>query len=390
MESLLVFTGGGGSGGHTVPIRALHEYFTREIKIGIPDFWYIGSRYGIERTTASDLGLRYFSISTGKLRRYFSLKNAGEPLRILYGFFQAIRILIAGKKTGRRIQVFSTGGYVAVPVVLAAWLLRIPVSIHEQTSRAGLANRFSSLFARRVYISFPASIKYFNKTKITISGYPLRQAFRDDTIAHQTFGAFNLLNSEKPLIFITGGGNGSLLLNRLFERQANKILARYRVIHQVGARYINEAHKNTSPSYLSVGFIGEEFPSIMKAASLVVARAGAGTVSEIITLNKRAVLVPLKIAQKNEQYHNAREAAGRAPVIIARENIIEKVSLYELLMLLEKKNCGCELAADGTLHDITGSTNEVPVPAGYEATKYLGQKIIASLQEPAFKPNPDQ
>lgn len=295
-----VYFTGGGSGGHVVPARTLITELTRSADYEVN---YIGGAKGVEAEIMPPLVKRYYGISTGKLRRYFSVENFIDLLRVAKGIVQSLSILV---KAPRDSLVFSFGGFVSIPPVLAAKVLGIEVFVHEQTTRAGLANKIAAKVATKVFLSFESSKIFYPPAKCIISGYPIRER-----IFNGPWSDFVSLDGEsvnlslKPTIFVTGGGNGAECLNRIVADNLERLLPKFQIVHQVGAAHIQKYKELKREGYYPVAFVGEEIIDLMKFSAVVVARAGAGTVSELIALGKRAIYIPLAIAQKNEQYHNA-------------------------------------------------------------------------------------
>ena len=319
----IVFTGGG-SGGHVMPAITLIKKLKCDSKWKIS---YIGGRNSIERSLISEYEVPYKPIFTGKLRRYFSLENFIDLFKVALGFLQSLLHFI---KMPSNTIVFATGGFVCVPVVIAAKLTGKRVFIHEQTSRVGLANKICSKFSDTIFVSFEESIPFFPMERVELSGYPLRDECYTDEISTREFQGFSL-NGEKPLIFLTGGGNGSLLLNNLLRNDLDDLKKKFRIIHQVGKAFIEEYSEFKTADYLPVAFVGKEMIDIMKAADIVISRSGAGTVCELMALKKKSVYIPLKIAQKNEQYHNAMEAHRKLGSIVIEEDQLKGMSIFDVL-----------------------------------------------------------
>jgi len=319
----IIFTGGG-SGGHVMPAITLIK------KIQATTEWqvsYVGGRDSIERSLIAEYDVCYKPITTGKLRRYFSFQNFIDIFKVGIGLVQSFFYFLFKSP---RTLVFATGGFVSVPVVIAAKLTGKKVFIHEQTSRVGLANKICSKFADKIFVSFEESLNYFPKNKSFHFGYPLRDECYEREIHRSHFKDFSL-KEEKPLLFLTGGGNGSLLLNNLVKNDLDELLKSYRVIHQVGKAFISEFEALGSTDYLPVAFVGSEIIDIMKSAEIIISRAGAGTVCELMALKKRSVLIPLKIAQKNEQFHNAMEAKNKLNSLVLSEDELAELSILKVI-----------------------------------------------------------
>ncbi|MCO4792255.1 MAG: UDP-N-acetylglucosamine--N-acetylmuramyl-(pentapeptide) pyrophosphoryl-undecaprenol N-acetylglucosamine transferase [Bacteriovoracaceae bacterium] len=323
MIKRIIFSGGG-SGGHVMPALTLIE----ELKNKGYEIEYIGGN-GIESEIVPGKEIKYHLIHTGKLRRYFSFQNMIDLFKVGLGVIEAFFILL--RKSPMNTLVFSTGGFVSVPVVVAAWLTGKKIFIHEQTSRVGLANKIASKFADKIFISFEESFNYFPKNKTVYSGYPVRDSCHSDSIGKVLIDGKEVNNSDRPILFITGGGNGAKLLNEKIKENLAELSQKYLVIHQVGKQFIDEYEKLKSDYYIPVKFVGEEMIDLFKLSSVVLSRAGAGTVSELISLNKRSIFIPLKIAQKNEQYHNAMEAQKKIGSMVVEEEEFSSLKLSTLL-----------------------------------------------------------
>ena len=320
----IIFTGGG-SGGHVMPALTLIKALQKE---GDYDIFYVGGK-GIEKEIISGTSIPYFSILTGKLRRYFSLENLLDVFKVGIGVIQSFFILLRFDK--KNTLVFSTGGFVSIPVVLAARALGKTIYIHEQTSRVGLANKIASKLAAKVFISFEKSKSYFPGGKTYFSGYPLRdECFAPITSTFSVKGV-EIKDIKRPILFVTGGGNGSLLINNLIRKNLPELSSEYFIVHQVGKNFIGEYAKLENENYHPVPFINNNMISYLKAASIVISRAGAGTVSELLALKKRSIFIPLKIAQKNEQFHNAQEAQNRLGSEILTEDMVKDLDLNTYL-----------------------------------------------------------
>lgn len=328
----IIFTGGG-SGGHVIPALTLIQ----EIKKSYSEtkIVYLGGIKSIEREVISEVeGVQYYPIQTGKLRRYFSVENFIDFFRFVFGILQAFIILL---KYSRNSLVFSTGGFVALPVAIAGRLQGKKVWIHEQTSRVGLANKISSYFATKVFISFEESKKFFPTEKTIHSGYPLKSNCFEALESSLDVEGQNVLEHSLPVLLVTGGGNGSALLNDFVKENLNELTRDYLVIHQVGKNQFNEFISLKSENYIPLKF-ASNLVELMKVAQITISRAGAGTVMELIALKKKSVFVPLKIAQKNEQFHNASEAKKLLGSLVVSEDEFKSISWNKLRDDFETSN----------------------------------------------------
>ncbi len=325
----IIFTGGG-SGGHVVPALTLIDKISDKFKV-----YYIGGS-GIEKELVTQKNIPFKTISTGKLRRYFSIQNMIDLFKVGIGFIQSFFYLLSFSKN---TIVFSTGGFVSVPVVLAAFLTRKKIYIHEQTSRVGLANRICSKFATKIFISFKESEKYFPQSKTVFTGYPVRDECYEEHSNNIIIDELDILKikESKKIIFITGGGNGAKLLNDKVKELLNELTPEYFIIHQVGKNFIEEYKPLKNQSYLPLPFLGKEMIDILKVSDVIISRSGAGTVCELLALGKPSIFIPLKIAQKNEQFHNAMEAKKRLNSIIIEEDDLSKELLLSAILEISKK-----------------------------------------------------
>jgi UDP-N-acetylglucosamine--N-acetylmuramyl-(pentapeptide) pyrophosphoryl-undecaprenol N-acetylglucosamine transferase len=288
------------------------------------DLFYLGSQDGIERRRMAELGVPYGVVQTGKLRRYFSWRTPLDLARIPLGVVQAVRQVARFRPD----VIFSTGGYVCVPPVIAGWLLRVPVLTHEQTVRSGLANRIAARFARRVAISFPESARDFPPAKTFLTGNPVRP----DVLAGEAGRALAhwQLDPALPTIYVTGGAQGAHAVNEAVFGALPALLEAAQVVHQTGegpdgsradiatATRLAADLPHGLARYRPVPFVGAELADLLALAALVVGRAGAGTLNELAAVGRPAVLIPLPGTSADEQTANARrmEAAGAAVVLL--------------------------------------------------------------------------
>jgi len=316
-----IFFTGGGSGGHVVPALTLINKLKHNNDTKI---FYIGSYSGIERKLVGKINIEYKAILTGKLRRYLSFKNIVDIFKVLLATLQVMVYLI--KKKNKNTLLFSTGGFVSVPPVIAASILRIPVYVHEQTSRIGLANMIASKFATKVFISFEETKRFLPPAKTIFSGYPVRDECYLENIIIDEIKGIKLKEVKKPILFVTGGGNGSDLVNRLLEKNLNILKQKFFIIHQAGIDHLAKYQKYEDSDYIAVDFV-ENIIDIFKLSRVVISRSGAGTVAEMIALGKPSIFIPLKIAQKNEQYHNAMAAQKILGSIVIEEDQLNNIDL---------------------------------------------------------------
>jgi len=328
IKNKIILLTGGGSGGHVIPALTVYDYISKlEYDIS---FLYIGSKNGIERQLAEKMGIPYFAISTGKLRRYMSSENIKDFFSFLQGIIQAFTFLPRKKK----IVLFSTGGYVALPVILACWMKRIPIVIHEQTTHVGLANRISAWFAKKICISFASSKQYFPENKTLLVGYPLRSEFCEAKPPMMEKYKNIKLPSSMKVLLVLGGGNGSELLNKFILTNLEILTKEFVVFLQCGSRFEEEMLARESEYFIPFAFMSESLVALMERADCILARSGAGTVCELMSLKKKVLYVPLAIAQKQEQLYNAMEAQkclGEGLVQIKEETAFKTMPIAEFI-----------------------------------------------------------
>ena len=286
---------GGGSAGHVTPNLALATELDRR---GY-ELLYIGSHKGMEKEMARQAGLRYQSISTGKLRRYLSLQNLIDPFRVIKGVRDAKKIL----KKEQPALVFAKGGFVSLPVVKAAKALKIPVFLHESDLTPGLANKLCFADASRIYCNFPETLSYLPEGKSHVSGCPIRESLRAGS--REAGLAFTGLGGEKPVLLIIGGSLGSAFLNDLVRDCLPELLADYDIVHLCGRGHLKP--ELARPGYVQYEFLSDEMKDIFALADLALSRAGANAICELLFLKKPALLVPLPLsASRGDQILNAK------------------------------------------------------------------------------------
>ncbi|NLK86484.1 MAG: undecaprenyldiphospho-muramoylpentapeptide beta-N-acetylglucosaminyltransferase [Clostridiaceae bacterium] len=317
---------GGGSSGHVTPNIALLPVLRRE---GF-DVHYIGSRGGIERELVLREGIPYHEISAGKLRRYFDVKNITDIFRVAGGLGQAFSILGRLKPA----VVFSKGGFVSCPVVWAAWLRRIPVVIHESDITPGLTNKLSMPFARAVCYTFPESGQHIPEKKGIKTGIPIRESLMEGK--SQTGRSICGFSGSKPVIMIIGGSLGSERINTAVRNVLDKLLKDFNVCHICGRGNI-KAEFSSTRGYKQFEYINEEQPHIYAMADLVVSRAGATVLFELLALKKPNLLIPLsKSASRGDQILNAAsfEKQGYS-MVLEEERLNEEVLIRSIYQLSE-------------------------------------------------------
>lgn len=287
---------GGGTAGHVTPIIAL---LPELIKSGY-DIHYIGSYDGIEKALIEDCDIPYYGISSGKLRRYFSVKNFTDPFRVIKGFFQARKLI----KTLKPDIIFSKGGFITVPVVLAARTKNIPSIIHESDITPGLANKIVIPSAKKVCANFPETMRYLPEDKSVLTGTPIRdELFAGNKLKGLEFAS---LSSNKPVILIMGGSSGAVAINDAIAESLDELLINYQVIHLCGKGNLNKELLNV-PGYVQFEYINKGLSDLFAASDLIISRAGANAICEFVALKKPNILIPLpQGSSRGDQILNAK------------------------------------------------------------------------------------
>ena len=309
---------GGGTAGHVTPNIALFP----ALKEAGYEISYIGSYNGIEKGLIEDQGIDYYGINSGKFRRYHSWKNFTDPFRVLQGYFQAKKII-------RKIKpdvIFSKGGFVSVPVILAAKRRHVPSIIHESDLTPGLANRLAIPSASKVCCNFPETLKHLPEGKAVLTGSPIRQELmHGNKEAAYEFCGFT---SDLPVLMIMGGSIGSVYINNAIRQNIDELLKKYQIIHLCGKNNLDENLKNVE-GYAQFEYISENLPDLFAAADIVVARAGANSICELLALHKPNILIPLsRNASRGDQILNANSFKKQGfSVVLEEEEVTPELLL---------------------------------------------------------------
>ncbi len=314
----IVFTGGG-TAGHVTPNIALIDF----MKANGYDIYYIGSKEGIEKQLIEELGIPYYGISSGKLRRYFSWKNFTDPFRVLKGCFEA-------KKIMKQIQpdvCFSKGGFVTVPVVRAAAKCKVPTVIHESDMTPGLANKIGMRYADKVCCNFVETLQHL-KGKGVHTGTPIRKELflgnREEGL--KTVG----FTEDKPVIVSVGGSTGSVILNNAVRSILPKLLEEFQVLHLCGKGKSDPSIQ--MEGYVQMEYANKEMKDFLAMADVVISRAGANAICELLALRKPNLLIPLsKAASRGDQILNANSFKKQGFSSVLEEEEITEESLYHAL-----------------------------------------------------------
>lgn len=315
---------GGGTAGHVTPNIAL---LPRLKEMGF-EVSYIGSYAGMEKGLIEGVGIPYYGIATGKLRRYFSWQNFTDPFRVLKGYAEAKALMDKLKPD----IVFSKGGFVSVPVVKAAASRHIPVIIHESDMTPGLANKLSFSSATKICCNFPETLKTLPEGKAVLSGSPIRAELLSGS--REKGLAFTGLTGEKPVLMIVGGSLGAVPVNNAVRKCLPQLLETFDIVHLCGKGKLDEALQGT-PGYLQYEYINEEMADLFALADVVISRAGANAICELAALAIPNLLIPLSAAaSRGDQILNARSFEKQGYSVVLEEEQITDELLVETVRKL--------------------------------------------------------
>lgn len=312
---------GGGTAGHVTPNIALIPTLK---ELGY-DIQYIGSYEGIEKSLMEDIGIPYHAISSGKLRRYFSLQNFTDPFRVIKGFFQAGRLI----KELKPDVIFSKGGFVSVPVVIAAGRKHVPVIIHESDMTPGLANKLCFKSAKKICCNFPETVPLLPSDKAVLSGSPIRrELLSGDAFAGRSFTGFT---DEKPVIMVIGGSLGAANVNTAIRNILPRLLEKYSVIHLTGKGKA-DASLNDTPGYKQYEYIKDELKDLFALSDVVISRAGANAICELLALKKPNILIPLPSgSSRGDQLLNAESFKKQGFSKVLTEDVLTDEILLNMI-----------------------------------------------------------
>lgn len=341
-ENFRIILSGGGSGGPVAPLIGMAEALKRaypEKKFG---FLWLGTKTGPEKAMLSQTGIVFIPISSGKWRRYFSLKNLSDIVLIIRGFFESLAILRAEKPD----LLMSAGGFVSVPAAFAAWILRIPVLIHQQDVRPGLANRLMAPLAKAITVTFASSLHDYGP-KAVWAGNPVRKEFRENRIDRRTALQKLGLSGNRPTVLVMGGGTGSLFINRLVFENLKKLTDFCQVIHISGKNsgYDFDNLSAQNGSYRHFEFLNTE--GMIKAftvADAVVSRCGMSTLTELSHLGKACILIPMPGSHQEDNARVFREQ--KAALILEEKNLDGSAFVREVKKLISDEELKSELGGN--------------------------------------------
>jgi len=317
---------GGGTAGHVTPNIALLPYL-RENNYEIH---YIGSIDGIEKSLIEkESDVTFHEIRTGKLRRYFDLKNFTDPFRVIAGYFDAKKLI----KKIKPDVVFSKGGFVAVPVVMAAHSKKVPVVAHESDITPGLANKITKKYATKICLTFPDTLSYIAPPLGVHTGTPIRNAL----YCGNAESARNMLNfDDKPVILVMGGSMGSVILNKYVRNNLSELTKTYNIVHLCGKNHIDNDLNNIN-GYRQFEYVSENLPDILALSQFVISRAGSNSIHEFLALQKPMLLIPLSLsASRGDQILNAESFEKRGFCHVLTEDKISTKTFLDTIELMNK------------------------------------------------------
>ncbi|MCG8479368.1 MAG: undecaprenyldiphospho-muramoylpentapeptide beta-N-acetylglucosaminyltransferase [Spirochaetales bacterium] len=375
----VVFTGGG-TGGHVFPgisvIRALPQPVRSRVV-------WIGSRRGIERSIIRRAGIEYRAVPAGKLRRYFDVENLLDTFRVIAGVLAAWRLL--GEL--RACLVFSKGGFVAVPVVVAARLRGIPVLIHESDNDPGLATRITAPLAERIMVPYADSVRAFPhrvRGRIVVTGNPVRRAFFEADRG-SALSSVGIVESSLPVVLVTGGSLGARQINLLVRDIVERVTSYAVVVHQTGdadVAMVSEITRRAHPGrYHGASRFDASFPALLRRADVVVARAGAGTIWEIAVCGRASVLIPLSAgSSRGDQLRNAERYRRAGAAIVPEDPDLEADTLEAAIRSL--------IRDDERRRDMERAAYQWPIRnaaeriAGEIAVRLPSEAVLCGMEEP--------
>ncbi|WP_274600981.1 undecaprenyldiphospho-muramoylpentapeptide beta-N-acetylglucosaminyltransferase [Clostridium yunnanense] len=325
MKKYKIIMTGGGTAGHVTPNLALVPELMKQNF----DIKYIGSKDGIEKDIIKNSSnMEYFGISSGKLRRYFDVKNFSDPFKVVKGMVEAYKIITKEKPD----IVFSKGGFVTVPVVIAASIKKIPVVTHESDITPGLANKLAAPFCSKLCVTFPESLNYIKDKKGVYTGTPIRkELFEGSAIKGKKICGFN---DNKPVLFVIGGSLGSKAINETIRNSLKELLGKYNIIHICGKGNFDSSYKEIK-GYAQFEYVSEELTHLMNAADYIISRAGANVIFEILALKKPNILIPLSAkVSRGDQVLNAKSFEKNGYSIVIEDEELNKEKLLEKLEIL--------------------------------------------------------
>lgn len=325
MGERIVFTGGGSAGHVTPNIAIINELKkTQDFEIH-----YIGSKKGIEKELITKQNIAYYGISSGKLRRYIDLENVKDIFRVMKGCMEARKIL----KKIKPSLVFSKGGFVSVPVIVAAKSLGIPILIHESDITPGLANKISKRFATKIFTTFEEAQKFFPQDKVRTTGSPIRAELLEGS--KQAGYEFLGFDAHRPILTIMGGSLGAKKINELIRANLPSLAAKYQIVHLCGKNNV-DPNLSTVPGYKQFEYIHDELPHILAATDIVITRGGSNAIFEFLALHIPMLIIPLGLNQsRGDQILNGESFQKKGYGFMLKEEDLTAESLLKGVQFLE-------------------------------------------------------
>ncbi|MDA3839575.1 MAG: undecaprenyldiphospho-muramoylpentapeptide beta-N-acetylglucosaminyltransferase [Patescibacteria group bacterium] len=347
-KKIKILFSGGGTGGSVTPLLAIYDSLDREKY----DFWWIGTKNGPEEKMVEKKGIKYRYIHSGKLRRYFSWKNFTDPMFIFFGFLESFYFLLFR----RQDLIITAGSFVSVPLVWAARILRIPVIVHQQDIRPGLANRLMSKSAKVVTTVFEKSLRDYGK-KAVWTGNPVRETLKTEK-NHKYFDFNGLI----PTVLVIGGGTGATNLNKIVYGTLNNLCSKIQIIHIAGKGKIKKQIDNDN--YRQFEFLEErDLAKAYAISDIVISRCGIGVLTELSFLSKPSILIPMPNSHQEE---NAKVFREKNAAVVLDEKKLDK---YSLIISVEEL-----LNDEGKRKILSSNINEV-------MKKNTNQKMIEIIEK---------
>lgn len=344
---------GGGTGGHFYPLIATAEALREREATGSQplELFYMGPE-AYDQAELDRLSITYVYCPAGKQRVYFSLLNFIDKFKIFGGIFVAFYKLFWLYPD----VVLSKGGYTSIPVVIAAWLLRIPIVIHESDAVPGRANKFAARMARYIGIAHDDVASFFPADKVALIGMPIRHAFLNPVNDPQDLLG---IPKDRPIVFITGGSLGAKRLNDLVLNSLDELLPTYTVLHQTGSNNFEEVSQDAKilidqedllqRYYILSKLSAEQVAAALDAADIVVARAGSGTIFEIAIKGKPSILIPIPESVSRDQRENAYSYARTgAALVIEERNLTDHILAAEIKHILDTEGVAANMQKAAT------------------------------------------
>ncbi|WP_153732493.1 undecaprenyldiphospho-muramoylpentapeptide beta-N-acetylglucosaminyltransferase [Sporosarcina obsidiansis] len=325
---VIVLTGGGTAGHVSVNQALIPEFLGKGYEVH-----YIGSHDGIESELIGKghPEVVYHSIQSGKLRRYFSMKNFTDPFRVGAGTLQALSII---RKLKPEI-IFSKGGFVSVPVVMAAKLAKVPVVIHESDVTPGLANKLALPFSSQIFTVFEQTLQYVPSGKSTCTGPIIRPELFNGS--REEGLRLARLTSERPIFIVMGGSQGSAVLNDAIRNALPELLKKYQIIHLCG-KGNEDGQLKELPGYVQYEYVTTELPHLLAAADYAISRAGSNAIFELLAIHKPMLLVPLAASKsRGDQILNASYFASKGLALQVEEEHLADIPMEKHFRNLEKE-----------------------------------------------------